>query len=152
MKTTIFEQCTTIRCDITELYAFHLDTNNIRSITPPDTTIEILEIDPPLQQGSTVKLRATKFLIPQIWEVEIEKAVPHTLVVDRAIRSPFAFWRHEHRFHALSKSEVQMCDHVEFALPFGFLGSLALPLIRADLAKMFAYRHQQTRRLFEGDS
>jgi len=146
---TTFSKSIYIETSLKALYDFHLDTNNIKKITPPDTKVEILEIDPPLKKGSIVKLRATKFFIPQMWEVEIEKLDELHLIVDLAKKSPFFYWRHEHRF-SQEGGKVKMEDYVEFIPPFGILGDLVTPLILRDLDKMFTYRHKKTKEIFEG--
>jgi hypothetical protein len=61
--TTIFTKCSTIKCTTKELYDFHMDTNNIKYITPLDTKVEIVDISIPLKKGSIIKIKATKFFI-----------------------------------------------------------------------------------------
>jgi ligand-binding SRPBCC domain-containing protein len=126
-----------------------MDTTNIKQITPPDTNVEILDISLPLHKGSVVKIKATKFFIPQIWEVEIAEAIPDVVVEDRALKSPFALWVHKHKFEAIDASTSRLCDEIELKLPFGILGKLAMPLVLLDIKKMFAYRHKKTKEILE---
>lgn len=63
---------------------------------------------------------------------------------DVALRSPFAAWRHAHRFEADGESTT-LTDELEWRLP---LHSLARPLfgrfITARLEAMFRFRHRRT--------
>lgn len=150
MTPFLYRRSVDIHRSISDLFAFHLDTNNVVKITPPDTKVEILELEPPLKEGSRVVLKATKFFIPQIWEVRIEKVVAPSLIVDLAERSPFAYWRHEHRFEETAEGTL-MTDRVEFLPPLDPAGRIALPLIHKSLEAMFAYRHETTKALMEAD-
>ncbi|MFP4333031.1 MAG: SRPBCC family protein [Campylobacterales bacterium] len=144
----VFNKCSIIKCNIDELFAFHTDTNNISKISPPNTKVEILELDPPLKEGDIVKLKATKWLIPQLWEVQVSTLKPPSLLVDTALKSPFKKWEHKHEFKEVEDG-VQMCDIIEYELPFGILGaSLSNPVYK-DLKHMFEYRHTKTKEIFE---
>ena len=47
------------------------------------------------------------------------------LLVDEAMKSPFAFWRHRHEFEALPDNRTRMTDHVSFLFPGGWPGKMA---------------------------
>ena len=62
-----------INCDTKSLFDFHLDTNNLTFITPPDTRVELLTKDFKPQIGQILKIKSTKYFIQgeftRIWIV-----------------------------------------------------------------------------------
>lgn len=146
MKTII--KTTYINCTLEELFNFHMDTTNIKKITPPNIKIEILDDDTKTYEGKVVNIKTTKFFIPMHWKVMIDKIQSPTIIIDRAAKSPFKSWRHQHIF-TQKGSVSELKDIIEYELPFGFLGKIAAPFIRYDIKKMFEYRHQQTKKLLE---
>lgn len=138
-----------IKCSVEELFNFHLDSSNIAHITPSNIKVELLNDDSVTFQGKVVKLKITKFFIPQYWDVKIEKLDAPNLLVDVAVRSPFAYWKHQHIFTQQDENYCELKDEIEYTLPFGFLGQLINPLIRKDIESMFEFRHQKTKEIFE---
>lgn len=134
------------------VYAFHLDTRNVSSIAPPGTRVEILDGTFPLTEGSRITLRMRQAPLPlwQTWTVRVATLVPHALMVDVAERSPFAFWRHSHAFHAVDGGTT-MTDSVEYLLPGGpLVNRLAGPVMDRILMAVFALRHRRTVRVLAG--
>jgi len=140
-----------IACSIEELFKFHLDSNNIKKITPQNIEVELLNDDGFTYEGKIVKLKTKIFFIPTYWEVKIEKVIVNHLLVDIALQSPFKYWRHQHVFK--EKGEVcELKDIIEYQLPFGILGKLVEPFIKKDIKSMFFYRHEKTKQLLEAKS
>ncbi|MGE0051652.1 MAG: hypothetical protein AB7S49_08995 [Arcobacter sp.] len=137
-----------INCDIKSLFDFHIDTNNIKKITPTDTKVELLTKDFKPQISEILKIKSTKYFIPMLWEVKIEKIDEPSLLVDVALKSPFAFWEHKHIFikHG-NMSELK--DVITFNMPLGIFGKLFEWFVRNDLQKMFDYRHKITKEILE---
>ncbi|MFN8109927.1 MAG: SRPBCC family protein [Thermoleophilia bacterium] len=137
------------------VFRFHLDTRNAPLISPPGARFLEVSGDFPVQPGCIVRLRVRQPPIPvaQTWLVRIAEVQQDRLVTDVAQRSPFAAWRHEHRFEALDAHTTRMTDHVEYRLPLGPLGRLADRLfVRAMLNRMFTERHRLTVAHFSGGS
>jgi ligand-binding SRPBCC domain-containing protein len=95
------------------------------------------------------------------WAAEITDFVWNTRFCDRQLRGPFAYWNHCHSIeaqsrphqtvpgeHADSKDSTAgtlLRDHVEYEMPFGFLGRLAQTLfVNRQLRATFKFRHQRT--------
>ena len=137
-----------INCDTKSLFDFHLDTNNLTYITPPDTKVELLTKDFKPIESQILKIKSTKYFIPMNWEVRIDKIDSPNLLVDIAIKSPFTFWEHKHIFikHG-NMSELK--DVITFKMPFGFLGKLLEGFVKKDLQKMFDFRHKVTKEILE---
>ena len=137
-----------INCDIKSLFDFHLDTNNLSNITPPDTKVELLTKDFKPIIGQILKIKSTKYFIPMIWEVRIEKIDEPNLLVDMALKSPFAFWEHKHIF--IKHGNIcELKDVITFKMPFGFFGKLLMGFVKKDLQKMFDFRHKITKEILE---
>ena len=146
MKTIIKK--TFINCTLQELFDFHTDSSNIKHITPPGTSVELLDVDNKAYEGKIVNIKATKFFIPMHWKVIIDKYDSPNIIVDVAIKSPFKYWKHQHIFTQRG-STCELKDIIEYELPFGFLGKILDPFVKLDIINMFEYRHQQTKKILE---
>ena len=67
--------------------------------------------------------------------------------VDCEIKGPYALWHHENWFE-LGDGGTSIRDRVTYALPFGFLGKMAYPVVRCKVEKIFDFRAQTMPRLF----
>lgn len=147
----VFERSVDLDAPASTVYEFHRDTRNAPLISPAGATFLAIEGDFPVEVGSVVTLRVRQVPIPfaQTWVVRVAELVTDRLVVDEAVKSPFAAWRHEHRFEDIGAGRTRMTDHITYRLPFGPLGRLADRLVgRRQLAAMFAERHQRTQAHF----
>lgn len=143
MKT--YQKSSLIECSIEDLFHFHLDLNNLKAITPKDTKVTLVgELFTP-KEGDVLKLKTVKNFLPIDWEVKIEKIQAPTLLVDLALKSPFKYWKHSHVFTQMENGICNLTDVVEYELPFGFLGVFFDFIVRYELKKMFAYRHEVTK-------
>lgn len=152
MSLSVFSRSVQIDAPINEVYAFHLDTRNAPQISPDGATFLSITGDFPVSAGSTVELKVRQAPVPfaQTWRVRIGPIEENALVVDTAERSPFAYWRHEHRFEELPTSGTLMTDHITYRLPFGILGRVADRLFaRRQLETMFTERHAKTKAVLE---
>ena len=81
--------------------------------------------------------------------VHTEYDPPH-LFADRQESGPFAYWYHRHDVLDDAQGGTILRDEVEFQPPLGVVGRwLGGWLIRRKLERMFAYRHETTRRIVE---
>lgn len=141
-------QSTFINCTIEALFDFHLDTNNIKLITPNHTKVELIDYEEKTYEGKIIKLKTTRAFVPIDWIVKIEKFdYPH-IMIDVAIKSPFSFWEHHHIF-TKKGSGSELTDTIKYGLPFGIFGKILAPFIKKDIKAMFEYRHIQTKLLLE---
>ncbi len=122
--------------------------NNLKAITPRDTSVELLTKDFTPHQGGILEIKTIKHYIPTIWEVKIEKLVKPNLLVDVALKSPFKYWEHSHIF-TKSGTKCELRDVVKYELPFGKLGNLFDFFIQKELKNMFEFRHQVTKNMLE---
>jgi ligand-binding SRPBCC domain-containing protein len=139
---------TFINCTVEELFNFHLDTNNIKLITPKHTKVELIDYEEKTYEGKVVKLKTTRAFVPINWIVKIEKYQYPNLMVDVAIKSPFAFWEHQHIF-TQKGNMCELKDLIKYKPPFGIFGKIIAPLLKKDIENMFEYRHKQTKLFLE---
>lgn len=145
----IYEKKSLIKCDIQELFNFHLDMDNLYAITPKNINVTLLNEGFIPKEGAVLRLRTVKNFIPIIWEVEIHKLNAPNLLVDVAMKSPFKSWKHSHIFTQVDQDLCELKDVVEYTLPFGFLNSLLNIIVKFELQSMFTYRHTVTKNILE---
>ena len=145
-----FEKSSRLKCDIDKLFNFHLDLNNLKTITPKDTKVTLLDEMFIPKEGDILRLHTVKNFIPIVWEVKIDKLVFPTLLVDVALKSPFGFWKHSHIFTDLKDGYCELKDVVEYELPLGFIGEFLNFVVKHTLDKMFKHRHNVTKNIIEG--
>ncbi len=133
---------------INEIYEFFSRPENLQAITPPWLDFQMAETPDTLKAGARIRYRLRWRWIPIRWTTEIAEWNPPHGFVDRALKSPYALWHHEHFFTA-HDGRTLMRDRVRYALPFGMLGRIAHPLIvKRDVEKIFGFRAETMRRLF----
>ena len=92
----------------------------------------------------TISFRPVPFSpVRMSWEAAIGHFVWNAQFCDTQVKGPFFFWHHCHKVEA-DGAGTRLRDEVEFELPMGALGRLALPVVRGQMAKMFAFRQKRT--------
>lgn len=143
-----YEKISYIRCDVEALFDFHLQSANLKHITPPDTKVILDNNNFEAHEGAVLKLTSIKYFVPVRWEVKIAKLERPYILVDTALKSPFSLWEHTHSFKQVGEfSELK--DTVTFNMPFGFFGNLLNNFMFKELHDMFEFRHTKTRELLE---
>lgn len=151
MKKYTFEKSVLIKTEIGKLFQFHADTNNLALISPPGIKTEIeLMSHTPLRRNSTVVLLLSKFGLKLRWKIRIAEYSFPGIIADSQEKGLFKYWLHYHIFEN-ENGAVRMTDRIEFIPPFGILGLAAVPVMKFQLDKMFAYRHSKTKEIFERD-
>lgn len=132
------------------VFAFFADAGNLESITPPELRFEIRTPLPiAMRAGARIEYRLHLYGLPFSWRTLISAWEPGIRFVDEQQSGPFGLWIHEHRFDPITPSTTRIRDVVRYALPFGPLGRLAHPLVRAKLDHIFRYREARVRTLLE---
>jgi len=132
------------------LAAWHFAHGALQRLLPPWQSVDV-ESAEPLAEGSRTALRLSAGPLRARWIAVHEGVRPGHSFVDRAERSPFARWRHEHLFlDRADPSQSQLVDRIRYALPWPArippVSLLAGPMARAQLQRMFAFRHERTAR------
>lgn len=105
-------------------------------------------MDEPFIEKSRVSLIIKRFGVPTRWVMEIETMDCPNNVTDRMLSGPFSYFHHTRSFTSLGPNQTRMDEKITLKLPFGWLGDMLFPLLKMDMDKMFAYRHQVTSDFF----
>lgn len=124
-----------------EVFAFFSDAGNLEELTPGFLRFRLITPRPiDMRQGTTIEYRLRVHGLPVRWRSEITAWEPPHRFVDEQLRGPYRQWIHEHGFEPTAAG-TRVRDHVRWALPLYPFGELALPLVRRDVAGIFAFRH-----------
>lgn len=132
-----------------DVFAFFADATNLERLTPSFLHFQILTT-PPIKMGKGTRLdySIALFGLPMKWRTHIVEWQPELSFVDEQESGPYAFWRHTHEFEERGEHTL-IRDRVEYALPFGPLGSLAHVLaVKRTLKSIFDYRRDAACRIF----
>ncbi|MFY8172659.1 MAG: SRPBCC family protein, partial [Sphingobacteriaceae bacterium] len=82
------------------------------------------------------------------WCTEITHVKDQVYFVDEQRFGPYAMWHHQHHFEVV-EGGVMMTDIVDYAIPFGWLGSIAnVLLVKNAVKEIFEFRKQKIAELF----
>ena len=128
-----------------KLWEFHSSSEALHSLSPPLTKVR-LKGELKVIDGAKLEVRSTVIgAINQDWEVELLNVSPPDGFTDRAIKSPFLEWEHNHLFRADGETSI-LRDELSFTAPGGTPGRLASILI---VTVLFKFRHLRTKALLK---
>ena len=133
-----------------KVFAFHELPDAIERLVPPWESVKIIQKADISKVGSQAILEQKIFgLIPSRWLAEHTKYEPPRMFEDVQISGPFASWRHQHIVEPHADGAI-LRDEIEFEPPLWIFGQIAAPVfITPKIEKMFAYRHEVTRKWCE---
>lgn len=142
-----------IRAAPERVFAFHALPDAIERLIPPWENARIVRKADISQIGSQAIIEQKIFgLIPSRWVAEHTRYEPPQMFEDVQVSGPFKSWRHRHIIEPNEKGAI-LRDEIEYEPPFSIFGRIAAPLaVVPKLEKMFAYRHEVTRKWCEEDS
>ncbi|HEX6588450.1 MAG TPA: SRPBCC family protein [Longimicrobiales bacterium] len=142
MKLHVLEASMVVPLPIEQVFPFFAAAENLQRITPPSLRFSILSPLPvDMRRGALIDYRLRLMGIPFGWKTEITTWDPPREFVDEQLKGPYRVWRHRHRFRTVAGG-TGIEDRVEYALPFGPLGLVALPLVKRQLRAIFAHRQR----------
>ncbi|HEY7698854.1 MAG TPA: SRPBCC family protein [Vicinamibacteria bacterium] len=131
-----------------EVFPFFADARNLERLTPPWLRFEIVTREPiPMHAGAFIDYRLRWHGIPLRWTSRITEWEPPRRFVDEQVRGPYRMWRHEHLFEEVDGG-TRVRDRVLYAV---FAPDVVERLfVRRDVERIFAYRQERLRELFDG--
>jgi ligand-binding SRPBCC domain-containing protein len=146
----VFEKRLHVKVSPERLFAFHELPDAFQRLTPPWEHVKVIEkTGHGIDAGVTVLLEMRIGPVRQRWLAEHVVCDPPRLFKDVARSGPFRRWEHEHRVEPEEGGGAVLIDHITYELPLAPLSHVALPFVRRKLERMFAYRHDVTRRWCE---
>jgi ligand-binding SRPBCC domain-containing protein len=137
-----------VPASLANTFAFFADAANLERITPPWLHFSILTPRPfAIRAGLEIAYRINLYGLPLPWRSRIEVWEPGVRFVDRQVVGPYRWWRHEHRFEVVPGG-TRVIDSVDYAPRLAWLSRR---LVRRDLRRIFAYRHDVLGRIFRND-
>ncbi len=139
-----------IKASAETVFSFHEAKDAFARLQPPWQVTEILIPPASLAVGTRVALRTKIGPIWQTIEAEHVAYEPGRMFADTMIRGPFERWMHRHIVTPHGPRECALTDDIEYELPLGALGRIfGGAFARRELERLFAYRHEVTRRACE---
>lgn len=130
-----------------EVFPFFAAAENLERITPRELGFRIITPGPVVvREGRLIDYRLRLFGVPFRWRTRITVWDPPHRFVDEQLSGPYHTWLHGHEFTEVDGGTL-MRDQVRYRLPLHPLGSLALPLVRAQITRIFRFRSGAIRRL-----
>lgn len=137
---------------IEKVFAFFGDAGNLERITPPELRFRILTPQPiVMAPGAIIDYQLQLLGARFKWRSEITEWDPPHRFVDVQLKGPYREWIHTHRFVSTAGGTT-ILDDVRYPLPMSPLGDIAYPVVRVQLARIFAYRTSAVTRLLSAGS
>jgi uncharacterized protein len=141
----IFKQSVRIARPAVDVFGWHEKPGAFTRLAPPWQKLELIAAQGGIRDGATVSLRTKIGPVWVLWDVEHQDYVEGVQFRDVQRRGPFAEWTHLHRVEPDGETASVLTDEIRYRLPFGVLGRvLGGGFARAELARLFAYRHALT--------
>jgi ligand-binding SRPBCC domain-containing protein len=131
-----------------EVFHFFAEAHNLEAITPPWLRFEVLTPAPlEMRAGALIDYRIRVHGIPIRWRTEITEWNPPRSFVDVQLRGPYTLWHHTHTFE--ERDGGTLCaDQVRYRPRGGAL--IHWLFVRRDVERIFVYRQQRLREMFQG--
>jgi ligand-binding SRPBCC domain-containing protein len=135
-----------------KVFAFHELPDAIERLIPPWENAKVIQKADISKIGSQAIIEMKVLgLFPVRWIAEHTKYEPPRMFEDVQISGPFKKWRHQHIILPHEEGAI-LRDEIEYEPPFWIFGELAAPFaVVPKLEKMFAYRHEITRKWCESE-
>ena len=147
MRTHLLEREQLLARPLEEVFRFFSEASNLALLTPPSMHFRLITAQPvQMRDGTLIEYRLRVHGMPIRWVSRIEDWEEGVGFADRQVKGPYRHWLHRHGFEA-TEDGTRIVDRVEYALPFGVLGLLGVPLVRRELDAIFAYRRAAVVRL-----
>jgi uncharacterized protein (TIGR01777 family) len=141
----VFESSTLLPVSHTRVAAWHGLPGAFERLAPTWQRLHVLERHGTIGEGDRLVFQLVLGPLRVRWEA-VHASLPEGKgFLDRAVRSPFYHWEHAHRFVASDEGTCTLQDEVTWRLSrVPGVDTLAAPLVRSMLTRMFRQRHVRT--------
>lgn len=131
------------------VFAWHEAPGALERLTPPREPVRLLRHEGGIRDGARVSLRVGPWPFALRWDLEHRDYQPGRSFTDVQTRGPFRSWTHVHRMIPQGADACVLEDAIEYEMRLGLLGRvLGRLFMQPKLQRLFAYRHDVTRRAF----
>jgi ligand-binding SRPBCC domain-containing protein len=134
-----------------KVWSFFSNPANLPLITPPAMQFRVTSKPQGdrIYAGQLIEYRLRPLpLMYAYWLTEITHVSEGLYFVDEQRRGPYSLWHHQHHFKEIPGG-VEMTDIVHYAIPFGWIGTVANRLLVArQLDEVFRYRRERVEEIF----
>ena len=142
----VFKRSVRIARPAAEVFAWHERPGAFARLCPPWERVEVTRHVGGIRDGARVSLRTKIGPVWARWEIEHRDYVAGRQFRDVLLRGPFAKWEHLHLIEPDGAAACVLTDEIHYRLPLGVLGRwCGAAFTRAQLARMFEYRHAVTK-------
>ena len=135
----------TVPASLPETFAFFSDASNLERLTPAWLNFRIRTPLPlQMREGLVIEYQIVLYGVPIPWTTRIDVWEPGVRFVDRQLRGPYRWWRHEHRFERVAAG-TRVVDDVEFLPRLAWLTGRK---VRGDVERIFDYRERALTTIF----
>lgn len=146
MKVRVLEKEILVDEPIDSVFEYFADAGNLEELTPPWLNFRIVTSLPiEMIIGAKIDYRLRVHGLPIKWQSLISEWDPPFSFVDEQVVGPYKLWHHRHVFEATPDGTL-VRDIVRYVAPGGYLVDRFF--VRPDLDKIFEYRHQKLREIF----
>ncbi len=111
-------------------------------LTPPWQQVETVRVIGSVRPGDVREMQLQFGPVSVRWVAVHEEFDEGRLFSDRQAKGPFKHWRQHHLFRDAGPDRCELVDELDFELPAaGVSHRLGLGIARAELRRMFRYRH-----------
>jgi len=126
------------------LFAWHDHRGAFERLAPPWQPVRLARFDG-IRDGQRAVIKLGPGPASLSWVAEHRDFIAGRQFRDVQLKGPFARWEHTHRMIPDSANASVLEDHIEYRLPLAPLSSsIGGSLARAQIDRMFAYRHRVT--------
>jgi ligand-binding SRPBCC domain-containing protein len=130
-----------------DIFPFFSRAENLDELTPSWLHFRILtELPIEMKTGTLIDYKLRIRMVPIRWRSKITAWEPPHRFVDEQVRGPYRSWIHEHTFVQQDEGTL-VRDRIEYAAWGGSI--INRLLVRPDLEKIFNYRLEKLKELFE---
>jgi ligand-binding SRPBCC domain-containing protein len=149
----VFEKRSRIAAPAELVFAFHDRPEALTLLIPPWEPARVVEKTPGLDVGvrAVVEVRVG----PTVHRLVAEHTACEEgrMFQDTLREGPFRKWVHTHTMDPDGAGGSWLTDRIEYELPGGVVGNLAAGwFVNRRMERMFAYRHEVTRRACEAEA
>lgn len=138
------------------LHRYHATPGAFERLAPPWERLRVTQRTPapdgapgaglPIGVGAVLVMKLRKGPAQLTWIADHTNYQPGESFTDTARKSPFKSWTHTHRFLDGPTPDTSILrDEIDCQAPLALLAPVSTPIVRRQLDRMFAFRHDRTR-------